>query len=177
MFSSLFQPQPTSPNHALQRTATLAFSYRSAAGSSTGSVTACAPAMKPGTCRAFASPRRAHTRALGPRSLSWGSLGHMSTRILFLAVLVSLMAGCVCDFEGVETQRVAVRDVSDRALAAFVRTYPGETVEQVETHTFKRKIVRYTVTFQRAGSSSHRVEFTRDGVVIPPPVDVPERLR
>ena len=64
-----------SPNHALQRTATLAFSYRSAAVGSTGSVTACAPAMKPGTCRAFASRRRAHTRALGSRSLSLGSLG------------------------------------------------------------------------------------------------------
>ena len=67
--------EPTSPNHALQRTATLAFSYRRAAVSSTGSVTACAPTMKPGTCRAFASRRRAHTRALGPRSLSLGSLG------------------------------------------------------------------------------------------------------
>ena len=63
------------PNHALQRTATLAFSYRCAAVTSTGSVTACAPAMKPGTCRAFASRRRAHTRALGSRSLSLGSLG------------------------------------------------------------------------------------------------------
>ena len=67
--------RPTSPNHALQRTATLAFSYRCAAVSSTGSVTASAPAMKPGTCRAFASRRRAHTRALGSRSLSLGSLG------------------------------------------------------------------------------------------------------
>ena len=63
------------PNHALQRlTATLAFSYRSAAVSSTGSVTACAPAMKPGTCRAFASRRFAHPRASGSRSLSLGSL-------------------------------------------------------------------------------------------------------
>ena len=34
------------PNHARQRSATLAFSYRSAALTSTGSVTACAPTMK-----------------------------------------------------------------------------------------------------------------------------------
>ena len=65
------------PNHALQRTATLAVSFRCAALSSTGSVTACAPAMKPGTCRAFASPRFAHTRASGSRSLSLGSLGDL----------------------------------------------------------------------------------------------------
>ena len=65
----------TSPNHALQRTATMTFSYRSAVLTSTGSVTACAPAMKPGTCRAFASRRLAHTRASGSRSLSLGSLG------------------------------------------------------------------------------------------------------
>ena len=63
------------PNHALQRTAALAFSYRCAALTPTGSVTACAPAMKPGTCRAFASRRSAHTRASGLRSLSLGSLG------------------------------------------------------------------------------------------------------
>ena len=139
------------PNHALQRTR--------AAVTPAASGLRLAPAAQ---------------RSRQPRgSLSLGSLGHMSTRILFLAVLVSLMAGCVCDFEGVETQRVAVRDVSDRALAAFVRTYPGEAVEQVETHTFKRKIVSYTVTFRRADSSSHRVEFTRDGVVIPPRVDAP----
>ena len=63
------------PNHALQRTAALAFSYRRAALNSTGSVTACAPAMKPSTYRAFASRRSAHTRTSGLRSLSLGSLG------------------------------------------------------------------------------------------------------
>ena len=68
---------PVSPNHALQRTATLAFSYRSAVPIPTGSVTACAPAMKPSTCRAFASPRFTHTRASGSRSLSLGSLGDL----------------------------------------------------------------------------------------------------
>ena len=62
------------PNHALQRTATLAFSYRCAALAPTGSVTACAPATKPSTCRAFASRRCAHLRIPGSRSLSLGSL-------------------------------------------------------------------------------------------------------
>ena len=65
----------STPNHALQPTATLAFSSRCAALSSTGSVTAGAPAMKPGTCRAFASRRLAHTRAPRSRWLSLGSLG------------------------------------------------------------------------------------------------------
>ena len=63
------------PNHALQPTATLAFSSRCPALTSTGSVTAGAPAMKPGTSRAFALRRFAHTRASGSRSLSLGSLG------------------------------------------------------------------------------------------------------
>ena len=36
------------------------------------------PAMKPGTARAFASRRRAHSRAPGPESLSLGSLGDSS---------------------------------------------------------------------------------------------------
>ena len=71
------------PNHALQRTATVAFSYRCAAVSSTGSVTACAPAMKPGTCRAFALRRRAHPRAFGSRSLSLGSLGVSEHQLSF----------------------------------------------------------------------------------------------
>ena len=72
---SYSHPSAPTPNHALQPTATLAFSFRSAALSSTGSVTAYAPAMKPGIRRAFASRRCAHTRALGSRSLSLGSLG------------------------------------------------------------------------------------------------------
>ena len=63
------------PNHALQPTATLAVSCRRAALALTGSVTAGAPAMKPGTCRAFASRRRALTRALRSRWLSLGALG------------------------------------------------------------------------------------------------------
>jgi len=76
----------TRPNHALQRTATLAFSYRCAAVTSTGSVTACAPATKPSTCRAFASRRFAHARVPGSRSLSLGSLG-VAMRLLQSEVL------------------------------------------------------------------------------------------
>lgn len=73
--SSPITMRPETPNTALQRTAALAFSYRSAGERSTGSVTACAPAMKPSTCRAFASRRSAHTRVSGLRSLSFWSLG------------------------------------------------------------------------------------------------------
>ena len=68
------------PNHALQPTATLAFSSRCPALTSTGSVTAGAPAMKPGTCRAFASRRLAHTPAPRSRWLSLGSLGVFTRR-------------------------------------------------------------------------------------------------
>ena len=71
----VFSTQAATPNTALQRTAALAFSYRSAGERSTGSVTACAPAMRPGTCRAFASRRSAHIRASGLRSLSFWSSG------------------------------------------------------------------------------------------------------
>jgi hypothetical protein len=38
--------------------------------------------MKPGTTRAFASRRRAHTRAPGPESLSLGSLGVLAARLV-----------------------------------------------------------------------------------------------
>ena len=62
------------PNHALEPTATLAFSCGRAAPGSTGSVTAYAPAMKPGIRRAFALRRLAATRAPRSRSLSLGSL-------------------------------------------------------------------------------------------------------
>ena len=71
-------PNNVTPNHALQRTAALAFSLRRAAVHFTGSVTACAPAMKPGTARACASRRRAHTGAPRLRSLSLGSLGDLA---------------------------------------------------------------------------------------------------
>ena len=63
------------PNHALQRTAALAFSYRCAALTRPAQSRHVLPTMKPGTCRAFASRRIAHTRASGLRSLSLGSLG------------------------------------------------------------------------------------------------------
>ena len=64
----------TSPNHALQRTAALAFSCRARLWSDRLSHGMCS-AAKPGTCRAFALRRCAHERASGLRSLSLRSLG------------------------------------------------------------------------------------------------------
>lgn len=92
--------------------------------------------------------------------------GHMSKHLLILAAIAWLLAGCI--YEGVERQRVAIHTVSDRALAAFVRAQPSEALEHVETHTFKRKIVAYTVTFRRANGTTHSVDFARDGTIIPP---------
>ena len=63
------------PNHALQRTPGFGVQLPGVGCDSTGAVTGCAPATKPGTARAFASRRRAATRAPGPESLSLGSLG------------------------------------------------------------------------------------------------------
>ncbi len=74
-----FEKETPKPNHAPQPTATLAVSCRRAAPGPTGSVTAGAPTMKPGTCRAFASRRRALTRALRSRWLSLRSLGDLHT--------------------------------------------------------------------------------------------------
>src|SRR6266478_2602676 len=63
------------PNHALQRTPGFGVQLPSAAVARPAQSRAVLPAMKPGTARAFASRRRAHTRAPGPESLSLGSLG------------------------------------------------------------------------------------------------------
>ena len=66
---------PVSPNHALQRTPGFGVQLPSAALIRPAQSRAVRPAMKPGTARAFASRRRAHSRAPGPESLSLGSLG------------------------------------------------------------------------------------------------------
>ena len=63
------------PNHALQRTPGMAFSWRTPAFIRPAQSRAVRPAMKPGTARAFASRRCAAMRAHGPESLSLGSLG------------------------------------------------------------------------------------------------------
>ena len=63
------------PNHALQRTPGFGVQLPSAALVRPAQSRAVLPAMKPGTARAFASRRRAATRAPGPESLSLGSLG------------------------------------------------------------------------------------------------------
>ena len=87
-----------SPNHALQRTATLAFSCRCAAVGSTGSVTGHAYHLRPRMSRAFASRRLAATRASGSRSLSLGSLIWLSclqeVNRVFHYFLFSNAAGC-----------------------------------------------------------------------------------
>ena len=68
-------PKRTStPNHALQRTTALAFSFRARLWLDRLSHGTCSTA-KPGRCRAFASRRFGHERASGLRSLSLGSLG------------------------------------------------------------------------------------------------------
>ena len=69
-------PQRTStPNHALQRTPGFGVQFTRAAVTRPAQSRPVLPAMKPGTARAFASRRRAHSRAPGPESLSFWSLG------------------------------------------------------------------------------------------------------
>src|SRR5438094_6040629 len=71
------------PNHALQRTPGFGVQLPSAAVVRPAQSRAVLPAMKPGTARAFALRRRAHTRVPGPESLSLGSLG-VASRALCL---------------------------------------------------------------------------------------------
>src|SRR2546430_13563759 len=74
--SMVFYPhQPKSPNHALQRTPGFGVQLPSAALIRPAQSRAVLPAMKPGTARASALRRPAHSRAPGPESLSLGSLG------------------------------------------------------------------------------------------------------
>ena len=68
-------PKRMTPNHALQRTPGFGVQLPSAAVARPAQSRAVLPAMKPGTARAFASRRRAHSRVPGPESLSLGSLG------------------------------------------------------------------------------------------------------
>ena len=70
------------PNHALQRTPGFGVQLPGAALIRPAQSRAVLPAMKPGTARAFALRRRAHTRAPGPESLSLGSLG-VATHLVF----------------------------------------------------------------------------------------------
>src|SRR5258707_15395749 len=79
--SPAFSANPT-PNHALQRTPGFGVQLPSAAVVRPAQSRAVLPAMKPGTARAFALRRRAHSRAPGPESLSLGSLG-VATRTGF----------------------------------------------------------------------------------------------
>ena len=74
--------RPETPNHALQRTPGFGVQLPSAAVVRPAQSRAVLPAMKPGTARAFALRRRAHSRAPGPESLSLGSLG-VATHVVF----------------------------------------------------------------------------------------------
>ena len=67
-------------NHALQRTPGFGVQFPGAALIRPAQSRAVRPAMKPGTARAFASRRHAHSRAPGPESLSLGS--RLATRSL-----------------------------------------------------------------------------------------------
>ena len=58
--------------YALQRTPGFGVQFPSAAVVRAAQSRAVLPAMKPGTARAFASRRRAHSRVPGPESLSLG---------------------------------------------------------------------------------------------------------
>ena len=63
------------PNQSMQRTPGFGVQLPGAAVARPAQSRAVRPAMKPGTARAFALRRRAHSRAPGPESLSLGSLG------------------------------------------------------------------------------------------------------
>src|SRR5882672_9230442 len=90
------------PNQALQRTPGFGVQLPSTALIRPAQSRAVLPAMKPGTARAFASRRRAHSRAPGPESLSLGSLGDMRTSLTKISALVLatvLFLGCREDQE------------------------------------------------------------------------------
>ena len=70
------------PNDALQRTPGFGVQLPSAALIRPAQSRAVRPAMKPGTARVFALHRRAHTRAPGPESLSFWSLGQLTASTL-----------------------------------------------------------------------------------------------
>src|SRR5205809_6621910 len=81
-----FLPTTATPNHALQRTPGFGVQLPSAALIRPAQSRAVLPAMKPGTARAFALRRRAHSRSPGPESLSLGSLGAFEHTTISLAV-------------------------------------------------------------------------------------------
>jgi len=68
-------PITATPNQALQRTPGFGVQLPGAALIRPAQSRAVLPAMKPGTARAFALRRHAHSRTPGPESLSFGSLG------------------------------------------------------------------------------------------------------
>src|SRR6266705_1271427 len=84
------------PNHALQRTPGFGVQLPSAALVRPAQSRAVRPALKPGTARAFALRRRAHSRAPGPESLSLGSLG-VATHIVFNEAFFHVLSNFMSD--------------------------------------------------------------------------------
>ena len=101
------------PNHALQRTPGFGVQLPGAALIRPAQSRAVRPAMKPGTARAFALRRRAHSRAPGPESLSLGSLGVARVPcerkpILYmrqLLVSIAIFLGCLIPAPGLDITR------------------------------------------------------------------------
>ena len=115
--------------------------------SSTGSVTAYAPAMKPSIRRAFASRRFAHTRGSGSRSLSLGSLGDfraspkMNFSILALGLVVLLSACSQTPKRHTNNALLYQERASDRYSRQVVKSY-----ELFETHLADHAIMLVLLT-------------------------------
>src|SRR5713226_7970646 len=91
------------PNQALQQTPGFGVQLPRAAVVRPAQSRAVLPAMKPGTARAFALRRRAHSRAPGPESLSLGSLG-VATRTLKMKAIAALLLGSSLAFASPQRQ-------------------------------------------------------------------------
>ena len=129
------------PNPALQRTAALAFNYRSAALIRPAQSRAVLPAMKPGTARAFASRRRAHSRAPGPESLSLGSLGRMRTLLLQTLVWATLISAWPCLLHAHEDTLIQLKGTT---LVGLPKDYaPAE----LDMKAFRLRIGKRQMTF------------------------------
>ena len=110
--------EPETPNQALQRTPGFGVQLPSAALIRPAQSRAVRPAMKPGTARAFALRRRAHSRAPGPESLSLGSLG-VATRLVILKLLSFTLALISAFAFGGEPDAISARLAQERAIAAW----------------------------------------------------------
>jgi len=124
-----FLQEAATPNHALQRTSGFGVQLPGAALIRPAQSRAVRPAMKPGTARAFASRRRAHSRAPGPESLSLGSLGVTMRALLIMFMLA--FAGC-----GSQPTEPAVRNAPDAPEV--------DVVVSLLTHDYDNSVRRKT---------------------------------